>query len=450
MKKSKYYHYLKVNENIIAVFNSLILDIEYVTNDEFDLLDKEKYDLIDKNKISEYRNKGILITDESDDDKVYSLLYNHYIEDCRKLDFMYLVLAQGCNLGCKYCFLEHMNANWKNKKMSFDVAKAAIDKLVLHMKKNKLPDCSVMLFGGEPLINWDLFTQIISYSKKEYPELFRKNSKQKLYFRTVTNGTLITEEKAKYFKKHNIIPAISLDGPKDINDKNRVFKAGDRSVYDSVLKAISILKQNECQFGLSITLSKEVVEKGSEIIKWIKELDVKDIFFNPLHYNDKTDKWQEHYEKSTKFIIESFFELLKNDIVNGRPVRQISSFVKRSFYFADCGSAGMHQITVKPDGEVLVCQCDYNSEINKIGNILTDDLEKMINSKNTDRWINSVPIMKEQCLDCESIFICGGSCLTQNANMFDHSCMVDQTYCVYIKLMLEWLVKRWYEERREK
>lgn len=30
MKKLKYYHYLKVNENIIAVFNSLILDIEII------------------------------------------------------------------------------------------------------------------------------------------------------------------------------------------------------------------------------------------------------------------------------------------------------------------------------------------------------------------------------------------------------------------------------------
>lgn len=448
MKKSKYYNWLEVNKNIIAVFNSLILDIDYISRDEFKKLEKNEFTLIDSKKISSYLNKGILVNSDEEDQKAYKILYNHYMDDCRKLDFMYLVLAQGCNLGCKYCFLENMNANWKNKKMSFDVAKTSIDKYVAHMKKNNLIEGTIMLFGGEPLINWKLFKDIISYSKRQYPELFRKNSKQKLNFRTVTNGTLITEEKAKYFKKHNIVPAISLDGPKNINDKNRVFKSGDRSVYDSVLKAISVLKENDCQFGLSITLSKEVVEDSELIIKWLKELDVKDIYFNPLHYNDKTDEWKNHYEKSTKFIIDSFFELLKNDIINGRPVRQISSFVKRSFYFADCGSAGMHQITIKPDGEVLVCQCDYESEINKIGNILTDDIEDMIYNEKTNRWINAVPIMKKQCLDCESIFICGGSCLTQNTNMFDHSCMVDQTYCIYIKLMLDWLIKRWYEERR--
>lgn len=53
MKKSKYYHYIKVNENIVAVFNSLILDITYITRDEFNLLENENYNLIEKNKLIE-------------------------------------------------------------------------------------------------------------------------------------------------------------------------------------------------------------------------------------------------------------------------------------------------------------------------------------------------------------------------------------------------------------
>lgn len=350
---------------------------------------------------------------------------------------MYLIITQGCNLGCKYCFLENMDANWVNRRMDIKTASVAIDKYIQHIKKNKISEASIMLFGGEPLINWDLFKGIINYTRTTYPELFRKNAKNKLSFRTVTNGTLITKQKALYFKKNNIIPAISLDGPKHINDKNRIFKGGNKSVYDAVMDVIKILKENDCPFGLSITLSKEVVDEGQKIVDWLKDLDVKDIYFNPLHYNESNDEWKAHYEKSTKFIINSFFELLRNDIVNGRPVRQISSFVKRSFYYADCGSAGLHQIAVKPDGEVLVCQCDYTSEKNKLGNILEDDIETMINSANTERWIKSIPLLKKECQNCESIFICGGSCLTQNANMFDHSCMVDQTYCIYIKMMLK-------------
>ena len=43
------------------MFNSLILDIVYVTNDEFNLLEKEKFNLIEKNRLTEYKNKGIII-----------------------------------------------------------------------------------------------------------------------------------------------------------------------------------------------------------------------------------------------------------------------------------------------------------------------------------------------------------------------------------------------------
>lgn len=96
--------------------------------------------------------------------------------------------------------------------------------------------------------------------------------------------------------KNNIISAISLDGPKNINDKNRIFKGGNKSVYDSVMNAIKILKENDYKFGLSITLSKEVVNEGQKIVKWLKDLDVKDIYFNPLHYNESNDEWEEHYE----------------------------------------------------------------------------------------------------------------------------------------------------------
>lgn len=265
MMKSKYFHSMKIKDNVYAVFNSLILDVEYITDKDFNLINNEKYDEIDSDKLKTYVNKGIIVESEVTDQKAYDILYKNYINDCRKLDFMYLIITQGCNLGCKYCFLENMDANWVNRRMDIKTASVAIDKYVQHIKKNKIAEACIMLFGGEPLINWELFKGIINYTRTTYPELFRKNAKNKLSFRTVTNGTLITKQKALYFKKNNIIPAISLDGPKHINDKNRIFKGGNKSVYDAVMNVIKILKENDCQFGLSITLSKEVVEEGQKV-----------------------------------------------------------------------------------------------------------------------------------------------------------------------------------------
>ena len=447
LKRSKYFHHMNIKNDVVAIYNSLILDVFYTNKKLLNKILKDDFDSIDKKTINTLVKKGILVDNSKSDDKALEILINHYMKSTRRIDVLYLVVSQGCNLGCKYCFLENCDANWKNIMMSFETAKIAIDKFITHVKRKKITEPTIMLFGGEPFYNWKILKQIVEYCSDTYPEFFNnKNKLHNLKFRTVTNGTLITESRAKFINKYNIVTAISLDGPKEINDANRVFKKGNVSVYDTVQKSIEILRKNNCDFGLSVTLSPAVVNDKENIIKWLKEMNVKNIFFNPLQYDSNNDEWNDHYVKSTNFIIDTFYTLLENDIVNGRPVRQIESFINKSFYIADCAAAGMNQLTIKPNGEVIVCQCDYQSEGNKLGNILEDDIDTLLNNKNTERWINSIPLKKEKCLNCESIFICGGSCLTQNTKMFDHSCVVDQTYCIYIKMMFEWLLKQWYEE----
>lgn len=54
MMKSKYFHCIKIKDDIYAVFNSLILDIEYISKNDFDLLTKNKYNLIDPDKLRIY------------------------------------------------------------------------------------------------------------------------------------------------------------------------------------------------------------------------------------------------------------------------------------------------------------------------------------------------------------------------------------------------------------
>lgn len=449
MKKSKYFHYSQIKENVYAVFNSLILEVVYINENDFNYLLNNEYNQLEDKLLNELVNKGIIIENSESDETAYKILNDYYLKNTKRIDTIYLVVSQGCNLGCKYCFLENCDGNWQNKMMDFEIAKISIDKYAKYIQKNNIKDPTIMLFGGEPLFNWKLVKQIVEYCHNNYPELFNnEDSSDNIAFRMVTNGTLITNEKAKFMKKYNIVCAISLDGPKKINDENRVFKNSSVSVYDSVQKAIKILKVNECDFGLSITLSPVVVDDMENIVEWLKDMDIKNIYFNPLHYDTNNDDWEEHYKKSTKFIIDSFYKLLDSDIVNGRPIRQINSFVKKAFYFADCGSAGLNQLTIKPDGEVRVCQCDYSSSENHLGNIKDDEIEEILKNKNGDRWVEAIPLRKEKCLNCESLFICGGSCLTQNTNMFDNSC-VDQTYCIYIKIMFEWLLKQWYEEREE-
>lgn len=441
MIKSKQFKYIKLNNGNYALFNNLLLDLVFVEEKVFLKLQESKFDELPEELIAEFCNKGILIGNENVDNKAIENLRNNYLKTTKKIDTLYLIIAQGCNLGCKYCFAENENGNWENRLMTFDTAKIAIDKFAEHAIKNEVEEPTVMLFGGEPLLNWKLIKEIVEYANSNYKDI--------LSFSIVTNGTLINESKIEFFKENNIIPAISLDGPKLINDENRVFKNSDKSVYDYVLKAIKLMQEKDCKFGLSVTLTPAVIKDRKEFVNWIKELGINDVYLNPLHC-DYEKGWEEHYKKNTKLLIETFYDLLETNIINSRILRQINSFMTRSFYFADCCAGGLNQLTIKPSGDVMVCQCNYFLDKNKMGNIITDDIEKIINNKNSEYWVNNVPIMKDKCLDCEGLFICGGSCVTSDTNLFGTNNVVDESYCIYIKTFLEWIVNQLYLERGDK
>lgn len=55
------------------------------------------------------------------------------------------------------------------------------------------------------------------------------------------NGTLLTDEIIKFMKDNEVSLLISMDGPKEIHDKNRVFSNGMGS-FDKIMNNINKIK----------------------------------------------------------------------------------------------------------------------------------------------------------------------------------------------------------------
>lgn len=64
-------------------------------------------------------------------------------------------------------------------------------------------------------------------------------------------------KKIKYLAENNVEVGISIDGPKNLNDKNRIYRSSSKSVYDEVIEKFPKLEINNCKFGLSITVSQD-------------------------------------------------------------------------------------------------------------------------------------------------------------------------------------------------
>lgn len=147
--------------------------------------------------------------------------------------------TSACNLNCIGCWA----AEYGNKlNMSYD----ELDSIITQGKE--MGTYMYIYSGGEPLIR-----------KADIIRLCEKHDD--CMFLAFTNGTLIDEAFAKeMLRVRNFVPAISIEGDSVSTDGRR----GD-GVYDKVIHAMKILKENKLPFGASLCYTSQNTDVlGSE------------------------------------------------------------------------------------------------------------------------------------------------------------------------------------------
>ena len=140
---------------------------------------------------------------------------------------MCLLVAQDCQLRCKYCFACTGDYGGHRAMMSLETAKKAIDFLI--EKSGSRRNLNLDFFGGEPLMNWKVVQDTIAYAREQ-----EKLHDKHFLFTVTTNGVQLTDDKIEYMNKemHNVV--LSLDGRKEVNDYFRDRADGSGS-YDSIV-----------------------------------------------------------------------------------------------------------------------------------------------------------------------------------------------------------------------
>ena len=431
---SKFVYYSKIDNNYYAIYNSLIMDVLYVSEMELNH--------ILNNKVKEYDliqilfKSGIYINSSNKDFDALNLLKNFNEEKKGVIDIMYLILTNNCNLKCKYCFLENNPNNSHHcERMVFSTAKNAIDKFFEYLQNTNQNKASIIFYGGEPLLEKELFKNSILYCL---------NLPIDWNLSIITNGTLLDKDTIEFCKKNNITIGLSIDGPQNIHDKNRLFKTSNLPTYDLCLKSKKMLDEKNINYGLSMVVSEDFLSEKESVLKWIFNNHKGDIFYNLLHYSDIDTFNNDYAYKAVQYLIDSFERSEKNNfqIKEGRIQRQIDSISKQKFVFSDCGAVGCHQFTVLPSGMVTICHGDSVNKKHWIKSIQEIDLLNLSNTDEGNFWSNISTLEDDECLACPAIFICGGGCPHQSENVNNLRGKKEGNYCIYVKEVLKWLLKR--------
>lgn len=189
------------------------------------------------------------------------------------------IVTKDCQLACKYCYLVGKN---NNERLSFDVAKKAID-YILDNPELFHEDSVVWDFiGGEPFLEIDLIDRICDYLKIE---MYRKNHRWFNAYRinVTTNGINYGSPKVQSFIQKNISHlsiGITIDGTRYKHDLNRVYKNSEKGSYDDVVQNIPLWLKQFSGTGTKVTISSPDIPYICQSVLHLYSLGIKEVNIN--------------------------------------------------------------------------------------------------------------------------------------------------------------------------
>lgn len=434
--KNKLYFLYDVNRNEIK---NITYETYYLLKDIL----SSKTTMTEGNfEIDRLQKDGYLLSDRPQNieqplNKYLSLYINN------RINGIVLQVTQNCNLKCKYCVYAIngiYNRKHSAKNMEWDTAQRAIDYLREHSKD--LTNVRISFYGGEPMLNMPLVEKAVLYAEKTMPY-------KKISFAMTTNLTLLSNDNIDFFKKHNFKLTVSLDGPRNVNDKNRFFAINGESTYDSVmdnLRKISVYNDyynNNLQINsvMDKSVDRQYISdffKNHEILKSINVgySTVSDSNLRIQYYTSA------QYIKSEK--IKRFKDMLNSvlgtydsnetfdDICQKLQKKSIPySKQKKSHHNGPC-IPGVKKLFVDVNGNLFPCEkANDISQHLKIGNI--DD---GIDIEKAKELYNLAKISEDECKSCWAIKLC--SCCAVNID--DGKCIskdLKKSHCIAQRKRLE-------------
>jgi len=223
-----------------------------------------------------FYDAGIILDDNNIEEvtRLYSQRLKHVSQGT---SLHIVVVTLRCDMSCIYC---HASSKSKSEK-GFDMDKDTAKKTVDFIFQSPSPSVTIEFQGGEPLLNFEIIKFITEYAY-EKNEVAKKN----LRLTIVTNMTTMDNEKMEYIIDNDIDICSSLDGPKELHDKNRLCKTSNyNQVTDWLKKFAAEYKKRGLNKSINAvpTLTKDSLNYSKEIVDEFVSLGLRVIHLRSLN-----------------------------------------------------------------------------------------------------------------------------------------------------------------------
>jgi len=339
-----------------------------------------------------------------------------------------------CNIDCRYCFFLSKEALYPDEKhrMSDATLETYIRQL---LESHRLPEVTVAWQGGEPtLMGLEFFRKAVALVEK-----YRRPGQQ-IRQTFQTNGIALDDEWCAFLKANDFLVGLSVDGPREIHDTNRVTRNG-KGTFDLVMKGWECLRRHGVDFNILCTVNAANQDHGRRVYQFFRdELGATWIQFIPIVERATADTihianlgWSERPREKRllytqtgnlvtkrsvggeaygRFLIDVFEEWVRRDV--GKVYVQLFDVTLEAYFgryklcihAPTCGNGP----ALEHNGDLYACDHFVEPRF-KLGNIHQAHMLELVARPEQRKFgQDKRDTLTQQCQACEVRSLCNGGC----------------------------------------
>ena len=327
------------------------------------------------------------------------------------------VVSLRCEHSCPYCQVSRQS----DDRLAYDMSHETAEKALAAVFRSPSRAIKIEFQGGEPLLNFELIKYIVGRAKE-----INASEQRDLQFVIATNLAVVTDEILAFCKEHEVLISTSLDGPRELHNKNRPRPGGDsyERVVAGIKRARDVLGHD--RVGALMTTTLQSLARVNEIIDEYISLGFDGIFLRPLSsygfaiktksfasYNQ--DAWLEFYKEGLARIIDlnkrgtRFVELYAATIL----VKMLTPSNPGYVDLMSPAGIGIAVMVYNYDGDVYASDegrmlAEMGDKTFRLGNLHKNSYDDIILSDTLlDAIEASYPSSAPMCSDCAFEPFCG-------------------------------------------
>ena len=338
---------------------------------------------------------------------------------------------------CKYCFYADEMGHRASPSfgiMSLDTAELVVQRTIEYSHRDGF--VGFMFQGGEPTVaGLDFF--------RCFTELVKKHNEcgLRVSYGLQTNGYAIDAEWAKFLAENGFLVGLSIDGPAELHNRNRVDAQGENT-FNKVMNAAALFRKYGVSFNTLTVVTSQNAASAVKIYNFLVKNGMTWHQFIPClaPLGDESDTSPLTAEQYGVFLCR-LFDRWYEDMKAGRYVynRTFENYVGILVGRPpeECGMCGFCtlQFVIEADGGAYPCDF-YVLDEYRLGSFVADPLESLLNKADEIGFVKKSQTLPTDCRSCEWVMLCRGGC-RRNREPFEHNEPTSNRFCLGYKAFFE-------------